>query len=127
MITNDSFSLSEMFTGTHWNKKNAQISIDSETGYSYTQYFMKDMIDNGIVITVPTFLQEVDVTVSRGGYISLARTVSLTPGVQRVDAVLEPMRRVQPVSWHRASMRLFQVSKPASHSHCNQNWKRIFG
>ena len=72
---------------------NARISIGSDYGYSYAQDFMSEMIDDGARITLPFQLPKVDVTVSRRGYHSLARTVSLTPYVQRVDAVLEPLRK----------------------------------
>ena len=73
---------------------NACISIDSEYGYTYTQDFMMEMIDDGARITLPFQLPKVDVTVSRGGYETLSLTgVPLTPNVQRVDAVLEPLRK----------------------------------
>ena len=72
----------------------ACVSIDSESGYSYNQYFMREMSDKGLVMNIPYLLSQVDVTVSRGGYETLSLTgVPLTPDVLRVEAVLEPQRK----------------------------------
>ena len=71
------------------------VSINSETGYSYTQGIPRDMSD--VVITLPQGLPDVQIKISRGGYHTLTADVALNQNVQRVDAVLEPQhKRVGP-------------------------------
>ena len=67
------------------------VSIVSEYGYKYEQIIPDDMSD--ITITLPATLPDAQIKISRGGYHTLAADIALNQNVQKVDAVLEPLRK----------------------------------
>lgn len=67
--------------------KHVRVSIQTESGYRYSQSFEKD-----VLIAVPRGIENARVLAERAGYKELTADVGLEDGIQRIVVVLEPSR-----------------------------------
>ena len=68
-----------------------QIKVHHNSGYRYTQILNSEHTnEGGITITLPAVLEDIHVSVTRGGFHPIAEDIILKEGVQQVDVFMEP-------------------------------------